>query len=246
MTRLSFQFQVDGQKYFGKGRSKKLARAEAAAVALRDFVQFKDSTAALALTPNDLKHVDFTSDEQLENGTHLLTNSLACVEPHTTAAGVKISPTTPLAATTTGGGSGVVVDTIPPTTSCSSNNTSSSIISNNNISAASTTKDEALFESVQRSLALHNCSKLFGIGVGSGGAGSSGSGQLTHEQTQFIDQLSNTLLANTNQPKEYWVQRLESKYFFYFIFFSLFFDFFRFFFTFPYSLSVQFFFLSSV
>ncbi|XP_063703300.1 double-stranded RNA-specific editase Adar isoform X2 [Culicoides brevitarsis] len=65
---------VDGTKYYGKGRSKKIARAEAAAAALRDFVQFKDSTATLALTPNDLKNVDFTSDEQLENE---ITKSLA-------------------------------------------------------------------------------------------------------------------------------------------------------------------------
>uniref|UniRef100_A0A336KPF9 CSON013385 protein n=2 Tax=Culicoides sonorensis TaxID=179676 RepID=A0A336KPF9_CULSO len=66
---------VDGTKYYGKGRSKKIARAEAAAAALRDFVQFKDSTATLALSASDLKNVDFTSDEQLENGTNLQNNT---------------------------------------------------------------------------------------------------------------------------------------------------------------------------
>lgn len=34
--------QVDGQKYLGQGKSKKLARIDAATCALRDFIQFKD------------------------------------------------------------------------------------------------------------------------------------------------------------------------------------------------------------
>jgi hypothetical protein len=33
---------VDGQKYIGQGKSKKLARIDAATCALRDFIQFKD------------------------------------------------------------------------------------------------------------------------------------------------------------------------------------------------------------
>jgi hypothetical protein len=33
---------VDGQTYIGRGRSKKIARIEAAAAALRNFIQFKD------------------------------------------------------------------------------------------------------------------------------------------------------------------------------------------------------------
>lgn len=37
-----YKHQVDGQKYIGQGRSKKLARIDAATSALRDFIQFKD------------------------------------------------------------------------------------------------------------------------------------------------------------------------------------------------------------
>lgn len=58
--------QVDGQKYNGEGRSKKIARIQAAATALRSFIQFKDGA---VLTPTKpAANVDFTSDEHLENG----------------------------------------------------------------------------------------------------------------------------------------------------------------------------------
>lgn len=61
-----FQFQVDGQKYIGQGRSKKVARIEAAATALRSFIQFKDGAVLSPLKPAG--NLDFTSDEHLENG----------------------------------------------------------------------------------------------------------------------------------------------------------------------------------
>lgn len=63
-------FQVDGEKYTGQGRSKKIARIEAAASALKSFIQFKDGTALNALKP--IKNIDFTSDDHLENGNKLL------------------------------------------------------------------------------------------------------------------------------------------------------------------------------
>lgn len=58
--------KVDGEKYIGQGRSKKLARIQAAESALRNFIQFKDGT---ALSPiKTAISMDFTSDDHLENG----------------------------------------------------------------------------------------------------------------------------------------------------------------------------------
>uniref|UniRef100_A0A1I8NFG5 Uncharacterized protein n=1 Tax=Musca domestica TaxID=7370 RepID=A0A1I8NFG5_MUSDO len=59
--------RVDGQKYLGQGRSKKIARIEAAATALRSFIQFKDGAVLTPLKP--ACNLDFTSDEHLDNGT---------------------------------------------------------------------------------------------------------------------------------------------------------------------------------
>ncbi|XP_017460555.1 PREDICTED: double-stranded RNA-specific editase Adar-like, partial [Rhagoletis zephyria] len=49
----------------GQGRSKKIARIEAAATALRSFIQFKDGAVLTPLKPTC--NLDFTSDEHLEN-----------------------------------------------------------------------------------------------------------------------------------------------------------------------------------
>lgn len=64
---VTWNFQVDGQKYVGQGRSKKIARIQAADAALRNFIQFKDGA---ALTPmiKTSTNMDFTSDEHIENG----------------------------------------------------------------------------------------------------------------------------------------------------------------------------------
>lgn len=74
--------QVDGTKYIGQGKSKKLARIDAASSALRDFVQFKDQQIKNVMGINNylssnsihsgiggnLNHnLDFTSDEHIEN-----------------------------------------------------------------------------------------------------------------------------------------------------------------------------------
>lgn len=75
-----FNLQVDGTKYIGQGKSKKLARIDAASSALRDFVQFKDqqirnvmginnflaSNATHSVIGGNL-NLDFTSDEHIEN-----------------------------------------------------------------------------------------------------------------------------------------------------------------------------------
>lgn len=74
---------MDGQKYTGQGKSKKLARIDAATCALRDFIQFKDQqikngvigmmcgrvmppTAANNAINNNFDY-DFTSDDHIEN-----------------------------------------------------------------------------------------------------------------------------------------------------------------------------------
>lgn len=59
--------KVDGQKYIGQGRSKKIARIQAAEAALRSFIQFKDGT-TLSPIMNASTNLDFTSDEHIENG----------------------------------------------------------------------------------------------------------------------------------------------------------------------------------
>lgn len=56
--------QVDGQKYYGEGKSKKIARVEAASTALRSFIQFKDG---ITLSPVKVSSaLDFTSDEHTD------------------------------------------------------------------------------------------------------------------------------------------------------------------------------------
>lgn len=64
---------VDGQEYTGQGRSKKLARMDAAATALRSFIQFKDG-AALLPQVKPLHNLDFTSDEPIENGINVVSD----------------------------------------------------------------------------------------------------------------------------------------------------------------------------
>lgn len=58
--------KVDGEKYIGQGRSKKLARIQAAEAALRNFIQFKDG---MALSPvKSTNSMDFTSDDHIDTG----------------------------------------------------------------------------------------------------------------------------------------------------------------------------------
>lgn len=229
--------QVDGQKYYGKGRSKKLARAEAAAVALRDFVQFKDSTATLALTANELKHVDFTSDEQLEQGTKPLLNtfnSLDNTPPSTNPITTTIAISTDITTTNT------TTNKTQNNTTFNSNNFNNSVISTSDhdtsesgvsspsfqllmsespititasspqITQLAVSKEKMLLESVQRTLALHSSNSSEPIG--------------------------------SSLPKEYWVQRLESKYnyFFYFMFIYLVLDIYQNYYHYDYCIIINF------
>ena len=68
----------------GQGRSKKIARIEAAATALRSFIQFKDGAVLTPLKP--ACNLDFTSDEHLDNGTTTTstTNTTTTTMPITT------------------------------------------------------------------------------------------------------------------------------------------------------------------
>ncbi|XP_038105545.1 double-stranded RNA-specific editase Adar isoform X5 [Culex quinquefasciatus] len=67
---------VDSQKFIGHGRSKKLARIEAAAAALRSFIQFKDGATLTPIKP--LQNVDFTSDDpMIENSIFPLSDPVA-------------------------------------------------------------------------------------------------------------------------------------------------------------------------
>lgn len=88
---------MDGSKYIGRGKSKKLARIEAAANALRDFIQFKDqalikngviginthllTSLSEATNSNNSntnfvdKTVDFTSDDHIDNTGILLNHN---------------------------------------------------------------------------------------------------------------------------------------------------------------------------
>lgn len=62
--------KVDGEKYVGQGRSKKLARIQAAEAALRNFIQFKDG---MALSPvKSATSMDFTSDDHIDTGMHVV------------------------------------------------------------------------------------------------------------------------------------------------------------------------------
>lgn len=75
---------VDGQKFIGHGRSKKLARIEAAAAALRSFIQFKDGATLTPIKP--LQNVDFTSDDpMIENSIFPLLEPPALSESAPTA-----------------------------------------------------------------------------------------------------------------------------------------------------------------
>lgn len=83
---------MDGSKYVGQGKSKKLARIDAASSALRDFIQFKDqqikngviginsrlssSNSLSGISSNLNNNLDFTSDEHIENtGTGILSSN---------------------------------------------------------------------------------------------------------------------------------------------------------------------------
>lgn len=69
----------------GQGRSKKIARIEAAATALRSFIQFKDGAVLTPLKP--ACNLDFTSDEHLDNGTTSTTDTT--IIPCTSATNVE-------------------------------------------------------------------------------------------------------------------------------------------------------------
>ncbi|XP_055587066.1 double-stranded RNA-specific editase Adar isoform X2 [Uranotaenia lowii] len=91
----SMSVVVDGQKFIGHGRSKKLARIEAAAAALRSFIQFKDGATLTPIKP--LHNVDFTSDDpMIDNSMFPLTDPPAIVDSaETPAAAAPATATTP-------------------------------------------------------------------------------------------------------------------------------------------------------
>ncbi|XP_019768658.1 double-stranded RNA-specific editase Adar isoform X3 [Dendroctonus ponderosae] len=55
--------EVDGQKYYGIGMSKKTARAKAAEEALKSFVQFPINGTIFSMSNATVKNTDFTSDK---------------------------------------------------------------------------------------------------------------------------------------------------------------------------------------
>lgn len=66
-----------------------MARIEAAAAALRSFIQFKDSTAITA-TIKPMKNLDFTSDEYVENN---IFNNTKAKSEQSSAISTILSPT---------------------------------------------------------------------------------------------------------------------------------------------------------
>lgn len=60
--------EVNSQKFYGKGKSKQLAKHAAAQAALTSFVQFKDTARAVQAMNRTLTYADFT-DDPLDDGT---------------------------------------------------------------------------------------------------------------------------------------------------------------------------------
>ncbi|CAG9821607.1 unnamed protein product [Phaedon cochleariae] len=66
--------EVDGQKYYGTGNSKKAARSEAAAEAIKSFIQFPTNGTILSTNSVSPSKMDFTSDLENQKRKSILKN----------------------------------------------------------------------------------------------------------------------------------------------------------------------------
>lgn len=167
---------VDGQKFMGHGRSKKLARIEAAAAALRSFIQFKDGATLTPIKP--LQNVDFTSDDpMIENSIFPLSDPPALPESVVTTP----AATTPSKGTKRSSDGEYKDRQNGPNHNNNNNNTNNNNVhSTNNILAAgqppaSTTSPAAVANNLSYSNS-NSSSSSSGSGFGHNNASGSGSG----------------------------------------------------------------------
>nr|XP_029710932.1 double-stranded RNA-specific editase Adar-like isoform X2 [Aedes albopictus] len=184
---------VDGQKFMGHGRSKKLARIEAAAAALRSFIQFKDGATLTPIKP--LQNVDFTSDDpMIENSIFPLSDPPALPES---------IATTPAAATTPSGkGTKRSADgeykehrQNGPNHNNNNNNT------NNNNNVHSTNNISTLPTSISAPAILSNNSSSSGGGTCASGSGSGSSPSSNNTNNSSSNSVADAMAATGQQPQ---------------------------------------------
>ncbi|XP_058820778.1 double-stranded RNA-specific editase Adar isoform X5 [Topomyia yanbarensis] len=209
----SMSVVVDGQKFVGHGRSKKLARIEAAAAALRSFIQFKDGATLTPIKP--MHNVDFTSDDpMIENSVFPLSDPPTLPEPAVT------SPSSANSSKASSKGSPSEKNHISrraetkerqngpnhSNNNNTNNNNNNNVHSTNNILATTTSTTASQPPSSSSSSISNSASSATtttAVAVGNATA------QNGHRQVVDIIQQSLDLFKNSNEKNVAWKKRLE-------------------------------------